>query len=476
MGFRRFVVDFGTYNVLQTGASFLQFLWGVYLANYVGSGEYGKFVMVVAYVAMFGGLLDFGMELVVVRNVARERALAPKYFGGIAFWHTMFNLLVGGGVLAGAWLFEVQRDIWSLIALFYASTALGNILNVGTILLQAFERFAFLGILGLVQMLGTISFGAAALWMDYGICGVFSAYLVIAVLTTPVVWIVALKEIGKIDIKFERSFLAGLFGESAPLGLVALFSSVHMRADRVILSQMTSLAAVGWYSAASMIVQGVTDVVWSTFNKATYPILSRISKTNDLDLKKLIEIMVVLFGLISIVISIIVSFLADKIIGLFYRWEDVEGAADALQLLIWTIVPTILWAIYRNVILIKDGQRIYSAITATGMVVNVGLNVVLIAAVGWIGSAYASILTQTFLLIITYGYVHRVIGSTLPVRAFIKVSIVGVLLAISLWLVDNGGNVVAFVPFLLAASIAIAMMMRVVSIADLMSVRRILER
>lgn len=474
MGLKRFFVNFGTYHLSQIIASGFQFFWVIYLANAVGSEEYGKYATAVAFVAMFGSLLDFGMELVVIRDVARQRHTAAKYLAGLAVWHLLLNLLVGGIVLTGAWLLRFRLEMVVLIGLFYGATALNNLAMVGPILLQALEKFALIGLLSIIQVSVLIFFGLLALSLGYGLVGIFSVYLIVAALHLPLVCFVTLRLMHRIEFGLDRGFFFYLFSEAAPLGMVAFFSTVYFRVDKVILAKMTGLAEVGWYSAAFVLMQACMDLIWSNFNKIIYPVLSRASSGDGRALSKLTESLVRVFAAILSFVSIAVFFLSDTIVSLVYRSSDFERAGDALRVLCWLAIPTILWAIYRNVLLVRGKPWVYAAITGWGMVLNISLNVILIKEWGWIGAAYASIMTQLSLLAITYVYIHKTFGNMLPLRAFAKIALVGALLGIAMWWLRRDGSDLIALPALSLGYAALMAMTGTINRSDLTTIRRML--
>ena len=55
----------------------------MYTARYLGPERYGIISFALAFTAIFGVLTDLGLSQLTVREVARKKNLAEKYFGNI---------------------------------------------------------------------------------------------------------------------------------------------------------------------------------------------------------------------------------------------------------------------------------------------------------------------------------------------------------------------------------------------------------
>jgi O-antigen/teichoic acid export membrane protein len=229
-----------------------------------------------------------------------------------------------------------------------------------------------------------------------------------------------------------------LIREATPVGLAAVFSVMFSRIDKVILSRTTTFEAVGWYNAAYILVQGTMDVAWSSFQKVIYPILSRVSKTDE-RLAAFTRLLVVGFTTFFLLICLITTLLAPEITSLLFRRPDMAGTADALRVLIWIAPLTVGWAIYRNVQLVKGRQHMYAVITGIGVVVNSLSVLVLVSLVGWVGAAYAAILTQFVVLVATFFDVRPTCSRLWPGRELAKLAVVAVGILVVMVGLHRGG-------------------------------------
>jgi O-antigen/teichoic acid export membrane protein len=65
-------------------------------ARYLGTSSFGVLGFALAFTAIFGVLIDFGLSMLTTREVARDPALASKYLANII----VMRLFLGGAVVA----------------------------------------------------------------------------------------------------------------------------------------------------------------------------------------------------------------------------------------------------------------------------------------------------------------------------------------------------------------------------------------
>src|SRR5690606_13169715 len=99
---------------------------------------------------------------------------------------------------------------------------------------------------------------------------------------------------------------------------------------------------------------------------------------------------------------------ADPIVRLVFGAEY-AGAAPALQIMTWTLVPIYANAVLTH-LLIAAGRQAAMMWTSSGAAVaNVGLNLLMIPRMGVLGAAIATLLTEGMLLLGNYGFARTVL-------------------------------------------------------------------
>ena len=65
----------------QVSARLIRFVLVIFAARLLGASEYGKFAFAIAYNSLFLILMDWGLNQLLVREIARKPETAKKYLG-----------------------------------------------------------------------------------------------------------------------------------------------------------------------------------------------------------------------------------------------------------------------------------------------------------------------------------------------------------------------------------------------------------
>jgi len=86
---QRIAKNTGVLLVSQIASYILGFFFVMYTARYLGAGGFGILSFALAFTGIFGVFSDLGLSTLTVREVARDKSLARKYFGNIALNFSM---------------------------------------------------------------------------------------------------------------------------------------------------------------------------------------------------------------------------------------------------------------------------------------------------------------------------------------------------------------------------------------------------
>jgi O-antigen/teichoic acid export membrane protein len=188
---------------------------------------------------------------------------------------------------------------------------------------------------------------------------------------------------------------------------------------------------VGWYSAAYRVVFFVLAITYAS-HVAWLPAVTRaIAQKRSVDAE--------LSGSLRLSVLVTVPFvvggimIAPKLLSALFGDEYVP-AATALQLLMVSLFFIALHGPSRNLFLAYDRLGLESAIMAVAVVVNVGLNIVLIPRYGLNGAAVATVAADGVILLLCVAAIMRfhIRPRLLPLQIPL---LAGIAMAASLWLI-----------------------------------------
>lgn len=195
---------------------------------------------------------------------------------------------------------------------------------------------------------------------------------------------------------FDMKEAALLFAKGWPLLLTAVLVLIYMKTDQLLLDSLAGSARLGEYAAASRISElyYTIPVVIAT---AILPGLIAKRKTDVdnywLSLEKLIR----LSFWFSTGIAVFMSFAAKAIIDRLYG-AQYPASALILSIHIWANVPVFVSVVITQYQVVEGNYKTNMYATFMGMIVNIGLNLMLIPIYAGVGSAIAIVISQVVVL------------------------------------------------------------------------------
>jgi len=383
--------NLGRLLAARVSAMALQFLALAILARNLGPSGFGIIQVGMAVIVFLNLATDLGLSTLGVRDVLRPGA-------GVTIGDVLRGRLVlGAAALAVAALVVIVVPVAEgtiVIGAIFASAAVANVLHLRWVL-QGGERFVPLGVVDVagaaIQLLGAIVLvrgpdnlaGAAA-----------------AVASGPIVSSLLAAFIARDLHQTSRSGLqrtVQLIARALPLGLAALATTVYYTADSLILGVTRPISEAGAYGAAYRVVVACLALPF-VGHLVAVPVLSRLMHGDDLSgaeavLSSLSRMLLVPAAGIAVGGAVTASAVIPAIYG-----QAFEGAILPLVVLIWSCVTVSANAPLAALMIARRDDRQLMAITVSGAVTNVVLNLVFIPVYGPIGAAFTTIVTEVLVL------------------------------------------------------------------------------
>jgi len=366
----------------------------VYL-RLLGPTGTGAYTFVVVFTTYLDTVVDFGLNALVAREVARGvvdgagafRRVSILRLGlwciGLVLVATVYGPLRGlsrlddEAVLAG-WIFYL-----ALLPSVAAKTATG--------LLWAAER---LELTAGVQVLTTVlrtALGGVVLFAGWGLVGLAVVSLVINVVTAGVLFAMMLR-VGRAVARGARGQVAWL-REAWPLFINQLLQGLFFKVDALLLPGLAGLSAAGAYGAAYRVSEGA-GVVSSSFTLALFPRLARSADLTDayrLGLRILLQV--------GLPLAAGVALLSEPIVRLVGGRAYLPDAAIALAILICYLPLSYTNGLTQYVLIAAGRQRLLTKAFVAALVFNVVANVLLIPRYSLVGAAWVTVLSEVVLLV-----------------------------------------------------------------------------
>ena len=378
----------------------LSLLWILVVPRHIGAGGLGILTAASAAVAIFASFMASGPRILMVKEIARDRAQAPRILG--SFLIIDLAIYPATLVLMALYVRFGHFDTQHTIILWLAAVALLPSLLKGLLqgAFQAVERMEYIAASDIFSNLGYTGLGIVIVSLGFNVLQL--AWLGVGLefvgLVMNAIWIRSLIRVRwRPDLKLIRRLLAN----SLPYCANYVVHVTYTWIDTVILATMTTTVVVGWYGASSRLLSSLffIPVILST------ALLPRLAAAYDGNLKKLQDLTRPALELVmvaSLPVAVGAALVSGHLIAVLYG-PDFARAEVVLSLLLFSLPFTYFNILVWQVLVASNRQLTWTKVMVGATVVNVVANIGLVAFFqsrfgnGAEGAAVAMILTEALM-------------------------------------------------------------------------------
>ncbi len=385
------------------------------MARKLGSTAFGEFSFALALSTVLLFASGFGMEDLIVREVARDRSRVHFYLSNVMAIKIGTSVLLLALAIGIAAISGHGGEVVLTVLIVGTGVAIENFGRTLHSVFQAFERMGFISIALIVQRIATAAVGIAVLASGGGLIAaslVFAGGSVLGALTG--IW--ALRRFVVVPHwSVDTSRWMSLAKIAAPIGVATLFFAALLRLDVTLLGLLREESEVGIYSAAFRLIEATMFLSWA-FAGAMMPWISRqrdgserLNEGYELGLKGLTALL--------LPVSLLFVLLAEPIIHLLYG-SAYDGSVFPLRML---GIMTLLYGINcldATVLIARNRPVEFTRLVGIVAAVNVALNLLLIPRYGADGAAVSAPISALILAGLGLWRSRTVTGSLHPLRTF----------------------------------------------------------
>lgn len=369
----------------------IRFLLVIVAARMLGPVGFGLYTFAFAFASILSVASDFGLHLLLAREVARGEARPAKILGLVLRGKIYLSLVSGAVLLIVALLYPRPAEVRLLLILTGAWLLAQSWCEFWNHYFRGRQSLRAEAILNFLNAGLSTLLGIALLLLGQGVRALMAALLASALLTN-LVAIGMLRRRRELPERQPARIAWGVVRSAAPIGIALLLSTLYFRIDMVFLEQMRGEAEVGTYGAAYRLIESLMFLP-ALFLAALYPALAAVSRSGVTELKRLyhagLRWMFLLSGGVVLAIWLLASPGLRILFGARY-----EGAIPILRLL----APSLLFIFPNYVVLhllvAARAQKWNVLIAGLGVIVNVGLNFPAVRQYGASGAAVVTLLTE----------------------------------------------------------------------------------
>jgi len=423
------------------------FLNGSLIVRYLLAGKFGVLSFALAFTSILGIVMDLGLNLLIIREVSKEREGFARYFNNILTVKLILALLIYIAAFCVLKLLGYSPEIRRVVYIMMFFAIFNSIVLTCNAMFQAFEKMEYQagGVVfyNLLLFTGIISGRALGLSV-IGFAWIYSLAALFLCFYSLILYSV---KIGNLKFSIEGKFLRRIIKMALPFFVIDSCVALYFYADTVMLSLLVPdpEKSIGWYNAAtriSLFLQFIPLV----FSTALFPLASRISIVSDGSLSRMHRRSVRLLSLIGIPLGFGISLFAEIIIKTVFGATYLP-AAYSLRISIWATILIFLTTPFTRLMFVLDKQFLVARITLLFTAVTIFLNSLLIPHFGYIGASVSAVVGMSVSMILSSVVAHR-LGYPLYRKMYVdiaKIVLVGLFASAAIKIFNAGTAISLFI-------------------------------
>jgi O-antigen/teichoic acid export membrane protein len=453
---RSLTVRLATNTIVQTlgilGSAAISFFTFVAITRGLGPEAFGDFTAAMVFLFIPVVIADIGFSAAVIREISA----APERTERAMRASLPFRAVVSAGTVGLAAVIGVALPLNERTTDALLIGSIGSFLTLMTLallpVLQAQLRMHWAVAGNMAGRLVTLGATLGALGLDLGFKSIVWAQ-VVGIAVTFVIHLVAVSRTVRIRPVIDTDYWRNLVLGSLVIGLAIGLSQIYFRIDTVLLALLTDSEEVGLYGAAYKFIE-LSQFTAAAVAVSMFPPLANFVATGDSRAMPLVQKSFDVLVVGAVFLAVLMLAFPEDIIT-YTAGSDYSDAAAALQILapyvLFGFVNAGLW----RVLLARNRDRTLLGMSATVLVINVALNLVLIPEYGYKAAAAVSVVSEALILVPIVVAVHR--DGFLPNLGYTRlVAVAAGAMALVAWLVPGPAVVVGALASAVYAAILLA--------------------
>jgi len=371
----------------------------------------GRYAFAVAFIGLTEIVTRYGLGTLVTREVAADPNRRNRYLSNVSLLRLLLWLAalpVMGVVLAIYVIFSgTTLDVVFTIAILAVGTLFSNLSDGLTAIFYAHEKAEYPAAISSITALVRVSVGAlVVLLLGWGIIGLAGASLVANLVAFVTLAYILLVKIYRPHFEANRGLQKEMMGESLPLMINHLLSTIFFRIDVFILEPTWGDKTVGYYNAAYKYIDGI-NVIPQYFTLAIFPRMSRFATDSRESLVRAYYLSLRFLLILALPLAVGTPFVARELILILAGQDFLPDSALVLQILIWFLPFSFINQVTQYVLIAINQQRHLTRAFIIGVAFNVVTNLIFIPLYGYKAAAVTTIFSEWALLIPFYLLVRK---------------------------------------------------------------------
>ncbi len=387
----------------------INFFQVVLLTRYLGTTGYGEYSTAQAFPGMFMVLTDLGINSILVRRVARNPEEKASFLSQVLFIKSVLLVVFLAVVSATVRLSrydEALKPLLMLSAVGYGASMFSEVVTAAS---RASENFKFESVLNIARGVLVLVFVLAALLSNLGLPAVVAGFALANLLVSAgsMLYIRRLV-VGEMRILPVAKVVA-IVKESFPFAMHNIIGPFYGTLDVILLSALSTMEAVGVYSAGARIIVFL-QVLPLAVNRAAFPRLARLFVASREGFFRQSNQTTRFLLALGAAVSVGLALVADRVVNLLFS-SQFEDTATTLRIQALALVFYYLRQNFSTALYTSNRERLAITLFGIGACANAGFDWILIPRYHAVGAACGSLLAEITLCSLYFGAARLRVGA-----------------------------------------------------------------
>lgn len=387
----------------------IDFVFAFVMLRILGPEDAGIYYYAVVIFVWFDIFTNFGLDVFLIREAARQRDRAGYYFYNTTLLRLFLMiacvpLLIGFMLVRQATISpQLNHEALLALGLLYIGLAPGSLSKGLTSLFYAFERAEYPAAVATITTINKAVLGLGALLLGYGIVGLASVSIVVNIATLVILFLGARRLMTRPSrLRPDGGLLRGMMRESWPLMLNHFLATIFFQIDIIILEAVRGARIVGQYSVAYRWLLAI-NIIPAFFTQALLPVMSRQAQEQVDEgrpaLRRTYTLAIKLLVSVALPLAVLFTFMAETLTWVLGGSEFLPDGAIALQLMIWSIPFGWINSLTQYALIAVNLQRRITQAFIIAVTFNITANLIFIPQYGYRAAAITTIFSEIVLLL-----------------------------------------------------------------------------
>jgi len=376
---------------------------GALTARYLGPSNLGSINYAASLTAFIAPVLYMGLNATLVHELVTREGREGEVLGTSLLIGSLASVVCFIGVCAFAFFVNASEQETVIVCCLYSVGLLFQAADMLQFWFQKNLQSKYYAVAMLIAYTAVSAYRVILLITHKSIYW-FAATAIIDHGVVAVILLFAYRRKGGAKFTVSKATAKAMLSKSKHYIIPALMVSIFAQTDKLMLKWMIGQEVVGYYTAAVTIC-GLSSFVCAAIIDSFRPVIFENKAKSDAAYEGSVTQLYSVILYFSLIQCVGIAALAGVLVQVLYG-AAFAPAAPVVLVLVWYTAFSYLGAVRDIWLLGENKQTLLWKINLCGVLLNIGLNLLLIPVWGTLGAAAASLTTQVFTNVIL-GFVFK---------------------------------------------------------------------